>query len=296
MNSVTGNDTRPDRVPVYAYVLRHLGTLDASLFLTQYDQEFEVESFPAGWGADDPQLFRPANLSHGEITREGNFDKTTFQVSGITEQMGTISQYALTGAIPKIRVDVIKISSGPVLSGEIVNWADHCQIVQSGLVSQFAFQGQRIAVECVPEPLFGGLEIPRCRWSRSCNHQLYGTGCKVDPVPFSLTANVSAITIAERRVLISDIHASEAGNYFRQGVFTHQETGMIVSVSKSEIQGLGTLLTLTNWIPELEVGDVITVKAGCDHLFGTCGNKFSNAKNFGGFSGVPGVNPSVSGI
>lgn len=40
-------------------------------------------------------------------------------------------------------------------------------------------------------------------------------------------------------------------------------------------------------------GDTYTMKAGCDHSFGTCRDKFDNTINFGGFPDFPGVDKLI---
>lgn len=297
-NTATGNDTRPDPRPIYCYAIRQTGTEDGeAIFLTSWEEGLEIEGMPVGWGATDPQEFSYANVSHSKIKKEAGLDRSAFQLSAITEELGEISRFALTASIPKYRVDVIKLNSGPVLAGQNPEWGEDTFIVQSGLISKFGFAGRAIAIEVVPTALFGGAEIPRCRWSRTCNHVLYGEFCKADSTDHTLVGNVLATTPAERKILIAGQHLSDAaGGYFRQGVATHQASGDRLSIFASEPSGGDTLITVHQWQPEIEVGDVFTLRAGCDHLFATCQGKFANAANFGGFSGVPGSNPTFSGI
>lgn len=43
--------------------------------------------------------------------------------------------------------------------------------------------------------------------------------------------------------------------------------------------------------PGINVGDAVTVYAGCDHAVATCFSKFVNVPNFGGLPHLPTVNP-----
>ncbi len=296
-NTQFGNDSRPDTRAVYGYVIRQLDISDAPvLFLTSYDGEFEISGLPVSYGGEDPQAFSPANIGHGPIIREGNFDKTTFTIHALTRDISGISRYALTGAVPRIQFDVIKVNPGPVAAAVPALWGQETLLVQSGLMNAFGIQGFGIQVECVPPPLFSNHEVPRWRFSRVCNRQLYGIGCGVDPVPFSLETNVISMNIAQRVITLQGQHPDDTGNFFRSGVLLHQPTGMRLPIFKSELVAGDTRLTLHQWNPDFVVSDVVIARAGCRHTFVECNAKFDNAANFGGFSQIPNKNPSAHGV
>jgi hypothetical protein len=296
-NTLFGDDSRPNTRPIYCYIVRQLDIDDVPpLFLTQYDGEVVIGGMPGVYNADSTQIFTPVNIGHGPISREGSFDKATFEVRTLTQDMAGISRYAMTGAVPRIQVDIVKVNPGRVIAGDTANWAADTIVVQSGLMSSFGFKGYTVVVECVPPPLFSGHEVPRCRFTRTCNHVLFGSACRVDPEPFTLETNILQVMVEQRRIRIQGVHADDAGNYFRQGVCLHQPTGMRLSVEKSEIEAGDTVLKLTQWSPDLNVNDVVVVRAGCKHTFVECRDKFANAHNFGGFSTVPNKNPTLHGI
>lgn len=296
-NTLVGDDSRPNTRPVYCYIVRQLDIADAPpLFLTQYDGEVEIAGLPAAYGADEPQVFTPASIGHGTISREGSFDKSTFEIRALTQDMAGISRYALTGAVPRIRIDVVKVNPGPVLAAEPATWGADTIVVQSGLMNSFGFQGFNVVVECVPPPLFSGNEVPRCRFTRTCNHVLYGPACQADPADFQLATNIVALAPGQKKITLSGVLPADAGNYFRQGVAIHQPTGMRLSIFKSAIDAGNTVLTVHQWSPDMAIGDVMVARAGCKHTFANCRDKFSNAHNFGGFSTVPNKNPTVHGI
>lgn len=63
----------------------------------------------------------------------------------------------------------------------------------------------------------------------------------------------------------------------RDGVVTHGRVGA------GDVLGFG--VAVGQWV---DVGDTLTVTAGCDRRFATCGDKFANAVNFRGFPHIPG--------
>lgn len=294
--AIFGDDSRSDIRPIYCYIIRQLDTAIASLFLTSYDGEIEIENLPDHYGADSPQIFTPANIGHGPIRREGNFDKSTFQIRARTAELDGVSRYALTGAIPKIQIDVIKVNPGRVDDGIACRWQYDTRTSQTGLINTLGFQGFTIVAECVPEPLFSNQEIPRWRFSRTCNHELYSPACGVDQADFTLTGNISALNLNQKIVTIDDTFPGSDDDFFRQGVMTHVPTGVRLSVFKSWKEGGETYAKLAQWLPDFEVGDAVTISAGCRHKFFVCRDKFSNAHNFGGFSKVPNKNPSQHGV
>lgn len=295
--TATGDDSRPETLPIYGYIIRQLDIEDQPpLYLTSHENEFEISGMPARYDALNPQAFSPARITHGAIRRESNYDKTAFQINALTNDLTGFGRYALTGALPRIQVDIIKINPGRVISGSVVDWGDDSYQVQTGLMTSFSFQGFNMQVECVPEPLLSGHEIPRWRFSRTCNRQLYGNGCGVDSGPHEQIANIVSMNPGKRTMILSDLHPDETENYFRQGVMLHQVTGMRFSIFRSRIVGGDQEVKLHQWNPDFVIGDVVTIRAGCRHTLDDCVSKFSNGAKFGGFSEIPNKNPTMHGI
>lgn len=292
-----GDDSRPDTRPVYCYAIRQLDVSHAPpLFLTQHDGEIEISGMPNSYGAAAPQAFAPANIGHGPIRRESTFDKSAFEIRALTSDTSGLSRYALTGAVPTIQADIIKVSPGPVLAGQPAAWGDDTILAQSGIMTGFGFRDFVVVLECVPEPLLSSHEIPRWRFSRTCNRTLYGSDCGVDPALFELATNILALDGPSRKMTLQGQHLSETGGYFRQGTLLHQPTGIVLSIFDSQPAGADTELTLHNWAPDMEVTDVAVARAGCRHSLADCRDKFANLPNFGGFSEVPNKNPTLHGL
>jgi len=293
-----GDDSRPDTRPIYGYIVNQIDTAIPPLFLTGHDGEFDVSAMPANYDADSPQTFTPANIGHGPIRREGNFDKSTFELRALTNDITGVSRYVLTGAIPKIRVDIIKINPGRMADGMNAEWGEDTILVQTGLVSSITFQGFGIMLECVPQPLFSNHEIPRWRFTRTCNHQLFGKGCGLEKNDFKLEATITATDIKNRILTVNASITPPTGatNHWKHGYMAHDPSGLRLPIQQSANSGGTTILKLHQWSPDIEVGDTVKLFPGCNNLFSTCRDKFSNAPNFGGFSHVPNKNPSAHGI
>lgn len=293
---VSGEDSRPTVQPIFAYSIRHLD-LDSAFFLCNWEEEIEIEGLPASWDADDPQAFTPSNVQHGQVERRDGIDKVTFDIEARLGGVSDLSRYALHGAIPKIRIDVIRISPGPILAGIPAVWGRDTLVVQSGLIDVFGIQGLVLKARCAPEPFLSGHQVPRWRFTRTCNRQLYSAGCGVDREDFKLEANIASLDVASRSLVVSDELAGESDDFFRQGVLVHVPTTTRNSVFTSQKIGDGTTrIWLHQWFPDFEVNDAVTIFAGCRHTLDDCATKFDNVANFGGFPGVPNENPGIHGV
>lgn len=129
---------------------------------------------------------------------------------------------------------------------------------------------------------------PTCQWT------VYGTGCGVDPVPFTNTGcAISAIT---GRVLTVADAAAEADGFYTAGfavVETGDATGERLYIAAHVTNQLTILTALP---PGLTTSDTIAITAGCDGLEATCATKFSNLDYFLGFPRVPTVNPFLKAV
>jgi hypothetical protein len=66
-------------------------------------------------------------------------------------------------------------------------------------------------------------------------------------------------------------------------IFEHEQT--------IDLAGPHANLTLQAAISGMQIGDAVTITAGCRHDIQTCRNVFDNVPNYGGFPQLPTVNP-----
>lgn len=294
--SILGEDSRSNVTPIFCYGIRHLDA-DEAFFLCNWPEPIEIEGLPASWGAADPQEFLPAQINHGQVERRDGIDKVTFDVEMRMAQAAGLSRYTLFGAIPKIRIDVVRISPGPVNAGIPAVWNQDTTITQSGHIDIFTVEGHILKARCAPEPFLSGHQVPRWRFTRTCNRQLYGVGCGVDPAGFILSGNILSMDYTSRSLVISGQRpALDPEDFFRQGVLVHTSTGTRHSIFTSAHEGLNTRVWLHQWFPDFEVTDTVSAFAGCRHTIDDCHVKFDNRINFGGFPLVPSENPAIHGV
>lgn len=295
-NVIQGEDSRETITPIYCYSIRQPGA-NESFYLTSWPDPISIAGIPASWDADDPQVFVPAQIQHGEISRKDGIDRTTFDVNVALKSTDELSRYTLFGAIPKIKIDVFRISPGPVYAGDPAIFGRDTSIIQSGVIADFSTEGSIMRAVCCPEPFLTGHQVPRCRFTRTCNRKLYGTDCGVDREDFKLEANILSMDYTGRTLVISGQRPlTDPEDYFRQGYLEHAPTGTKHSIFRSEYQGTDTRIFLHQWFPDFAINDVVTAFAGCRHTADDCKNKFDNVANFGGFPFIPNVNPALHGV
>lgn len=141
------------------------------------------------------------------------------------------------------------------------------------------------------ESVFTSLRRPglRARFQKSCRHALYGRGCTLDPEDY---ATIGACTALSGDAITVTEAGAQADGYYTGGMVRAPDNSLGYIINH-----VGTVLTLQR-VPysisqTAAVGFPfnVTLYPGCDHTRGTCGDKFSNGLNYGGFDWIPRKNP-----
>lgn len=121
----------------------------------------------------------------------------------------------------------------------------------------------------------------------NCPFALYGGECKADILSFQqaivIDTQVGTILDGSSLALQPDgwwaggrvIWQVAPGNLVKRGIKNHT----------------GNQIELTFAMPNFPNGTTVTVAPGCDHSFPTCGSKFANQINYGGFPYMVQKNP-----
>ncbi|WMT91163.1 DUF2163 domain-containing protein [Pelagibacterium sp. H642] len=133
------------------------------------------------------------------------------------------------------------------------------------------------------------LNVPRGRlYQHVCDARLGDGRCGVDieQAEYRADAVVTGKSGAAS-VTVSGLDGFVQG-WFGQGIArwtSGRRVGVEDAVVRQDGERLGFDRPVEDWV---EVGDTLTVYAGCDKQFATCGKKFGNAVNFQGFPHIPG--------
>jgi uncharacterized phage protein (TIGR02218 family) len=145
-----------------------------------------------------------------------------------------------------------------------------------------------ITAELQCESVLSSMRRPGLRrlYQRACPHALYGTGCFVPAASYRHDAVLSGVTGSTVQAAAFGTLGTGylAGGYLEWVDGTRTERRAIRSHTS-------TTVVMSHPIPGLAATATVRVYAGCDHTLTTCGAKFSNSANFGGFVNIPQKNP-----
>ena len=147
------------------------------------------------------------------------------------------------------------------------------------------------------------MNIPNVYFQAPCNNVLYDGRCKVSFEDWSAVTEV--VSIDARVIRLVSVGTLDGKLIGGEVFLASGERRMIVAQNMVEVPGEepeDDPVTLAELIVNfaftgLQVGDTVTVAAGCDLAYnGDCKNKFDNARNFGGFPFIPSENVFQTGI
>ena len=119
-----------------------------------------------------------------------------------------------------------------------------------------------------------------------CRHTLFDEKCTIDKTTYSRTGTVSEI--------LSNTEIKIGGTALVPG---YAENGFAVCNGyqyRNVITNTVNKVYLSKSIPGLEVGDTITVYAGCNRTREVCDERFNNLLNYGGFAFIPEESPFIN--
>lgn len=122
----------------------------------------------------------------------------------------------------------------------------------------------------------------RNRYSRTCVVHLYEDGCGVDPDSFKQSGTLSAVS---GNTLTSATFGGESDGYWVGGKIT------VANVTRKILTHSGNDITIWPAISGLVGTESFDIWPGCDHLYATCRDTFSNNANYRGQPNIPDDNP-----
>jgi len=191
-----------------------------------------------------------------------------------------VQEYAYESAPPNLTFELIRAHQQDF---------DDTVLLWSGRVTGVSVSG-RTAKLRVPATFSYVLEgnTPNPRFQSPCNHVLYDNRCGIDP-----TAHQQIVTVDS--FLGFNIQLNTTSWVDNEGV-----AGIMIAPggeSRMIMSNVGTSVEVSYAFSNLQIGDSVTLRKGCDHaLNGHCINRFNNAARFGGFPLVPDRNPFTSTI
>lgn len=156
-----------------------------------------------------------------------------------------------------------------------------------GRVTAVKPDGVEITLKCETDYTSLGRAGARYKYQRTCCHDLYGSGCKLDKSNFEVEATISVVD--RLKITFDDLNAEE--NDFRLGMV--EVNGVYVGI-ESNSENSVTLIRRLDSLSEF-VGKKIKLYPGCMKSLTAC-HRFNNTDNFLGFSYIPEDNPTTTRI
>ncbi len=284
---VTALERSPALSICYLYAVQAEG--GETHFYSNYDRQLSVSGLPAEFEADDPQVFTRSNIKHASIKGTDRFETRSVEITA-DSSLQQFRRYLLTAPVVRLKAWILRVASDSLRDGTVLEYARDMVIAESGLLSQFGFQGTTVGVQLTPEPFYMDGQIPRLGYNRTCNHPLYGPGCGVDKAAFAYEAAIASVDPAEKTITLEGQRPSTIETFFNNGHLFAPSLGIRFYVAWSAFDGPDTKLKLAAWHPELAVSLEVIAQAGCPRTPAGCAT-FSNLPNFGGFAWVPNKTP-----
>lgn len=221
----------------------------------------------------------PNSISHSDVTQSNELSKDNLSLK--FSRLDTFANQFM-GYAPD-QVTSIIIRRGHINDGEFV-------VYWRGRVVGSKASNNTIDIEC--ESIFTSLRRPglRARYQRTCRHALYSSGCNLSKDSFVSTGLVSALSGAT--ITVPAIAGADAG-WWLGGIVGYGVNLRLISGHS------GGVITMSRPIDALSDAfalygsnsQTVSIYPGCDRTRGTCGSKFANSLNFGGFPWIPTKNP-----
>jgi uncharacterized phage protein (TIGR02218 family) len=226
------------------------------------------------------QSFVPQPLSRGPI------DET----QAATQRTLTVRAFR---ALPV--ADLFKVTSPTgvvtltIFRRHLLDTDNEFRVLWMGRVLNAAWEGNEAVLSCEPDFTSVKRTGLRRHYQRACPHALYGAGCNLSALSFSVTATV--YSLSGKDLTVPSLISGYAANYFAGGYIEYVDPATNATEYVSIRSSAAGVLSLAQVPRNLLTPNTIRVYFGCDHTVSTCNTKFSNLANYGGQPYIPSTNP-----
>lgn len=227
------------------------------------------------------------------VVSKAEMNVDDLEVRGLLDTSGIVAEDIEAGLWDKASVELRR-----------VNWAslsDGAEILLVGEIGNIERREGNFV--CELRDLFQPLQRNIGRIvSPLCDAEVGDARCGVDMTPFTFSVTVTAVDGTHPRRIFTCSALSQAAGFFADGKATFTggaNAGQVMDI-KNNLSGV---ITLQLALPRpVQVGDTVTVRAGCNKIYtvdadgvqaGDCFTKFDNVINHRGFWAVPGRDKSL---
>ena len=159
-------------------------------------------------------------------------------------------------------------------------------IIQQTSGDQEVWQANMAGMQIRLTQSVGFVATKTCRWKRFGD-----TDCGVNLASITITSSVSAI-VTQRRSFETPL--TQANNFFNFGslAFTSGANNGVTMEVKKHLNASGLITFQVDTPLNITVGDTFSLHPGCNRLFVTCRDRYTNGSNFGGYRHMRGSDAS----
>lgn len=224
--------------------------------------------------------YEPAAISRSGVSYNDNLEVSTLSITA-EYALGPLVLYIGGYPLETIWVQVMRIFR---------DYPDEASVIFYGTVGSTKLVGVKAQAQCLGIENVLKQQIPKPRYQPQCNRTLYDDMCTALKADFVVVASVTAISSDGRTIVLSGVgFEAKDDDWFTFGyVLLGDEKRLIVDHVKDD-----KTIEIRYPLVELEVGNNVSVYAGCDLKPETCRDKFDNLINFFGFPYIPKENPCL---
>ncbi len=134
-------------------------------------------------------------------------------------------------------------------------------------------------------------QLPRNLYQSTCLNDLFDSNCNASRAANTVTGTVTAVGTGYNPTVTCTMASSLAAKFAELGNFkftSGANAGLSRTVQGQPGAGTSVVFQFARPMPfTIAVGNTISVTAGCDKVFATCGSKFSNTLRFRGQPWIP---------
>jgi len=217
--------------------------------------------------AGTPTTYYGTGISRSPIRTnvDTRVDQCTVSLDNVSRELSALAAHT---KFANRRLKIIKVFKG------LLDSASNHIVIFDGIMDAPVITQEALGVTVTSRLDILGVYTPRRTYQRHCGWQFGSSECGVAATKVIGTVSAisgTSLTLGGR---------TEASNHFKDGVLTiGNESRRIISSSAGSI-------TVEFAFDRAKVGNTYSLRRGCDKVYETCQNRFSNGARFGGFRSV----------
>lgn len=170
-----------------------------------------------------------------------------------------------------------------------------------GEVATCQFGDVNAVLDCTPMQAITQRKLATLIYQITCNNRLGDTRCQVNMAGFSYSYDVTDIVVSQDECNIAlggnadTFFTGSMEGWLTGGTVKFDNTILMITGQGTAVFSGANRIAVMGRFDNLNIGDTVIVKAGCDKLVATCRDKFNNLPRHQGFPYSPSTSPAKVG-